>query len=143
MSVVLPQILYGIDIWCTLLHGRNTRGRRKGSVNFIKKLAMVQQVGTLAITGGFRTSPTDSLDAHTGMLPIKLCIEKACHNAITRLATLLCEHPLHTLVKRSAKGRVKRHRSPLHILTSIFSLDPSKIKQIPLVCVVVMPPRYN
>ena len=41
------------------------------------------------------------------------------------------EHPLHALVKRSAKGRVKRHRSPLHTLTSIFAIYPSKMEKIP------------
>ena len=131
VGVALPRILYGIDIWCTPLHGRNARGGRKGSVNFVKKLATVQRAGTLAITGGFRTSPTDSLDAHAGMLPIELRIEKACHNAISRIATLPHEHPLHALAKRSAKGRVKRHRSPLHVLTNIFGLDPSIIEKIP------------
>ena len=36
VSVVLPQILYGIDIWCTPLHGSNAKGGKKGSVNFVK-----------------------------------------------------------------------------------------------------------
>jgi ribonuclease HI len=61
-------------------------------------------------------------------------VESACHKAITRLATLPLEHPLHTPVKKSAKGRVKRHRSSLHILTSIFGIDPKVIEKIPLVC---------
>ena len=131
VSVALPRILYGIDVWCTPLHGSNARGGRKGSVNVVKKLTTVQCAGTLAITGGFRTSPTDSLDAHAGMLPIELRIEKACHNAITRLATLPREHPLHALIKRSAKGRIVRHRSPLYILTGIFGTDPTKVEKIP------------
>ena len=131
VSIALPRILYGIDIWCTPLHGTNARGGRKGSVNCVKKLTTVQRAGTLAITGGFRTSPTDSLDTHAGLLPIELRIEKTCHNAITRMATLPSEHPLHALVKRSAKGLVKRHRSLLHILTGIFGTDPSKIEKIP------------
>ena len=135
VSVALLRILYGIDIWCTLLHGKNARGGRKGSVNIVKKLTTVQRAGTLAITGGFRTSPTDSLDAHAGMLPIELRIEKSCHKAITRMATLPCEHPLHALVKRSTKGLAKRHRSLLHILTGIFGTDPLKIEKIPPVCI--------
>jgi ribonuclease HI len=123
--------LYGIDVWCTPLHGKNARGGKKGSVNTIKKLTSTQRAGALAVTGGFRTSPTDSLDAHSALLPIDLRIEKTCHNAITRLATLPREHPLHAPVKRSAKGRVKRHRSPLHTLTSIFGINPSNIEKIP------------
>jgi hypothetical protein len=91
------------------MHGKNAKGRRKGSVNFIKKLTTVQRAGALAITGGFRTSPTDSLDAHAALLPMELRVQKVCHAAITRMATLPVEHPLHSLVKKSAKRLIKRH----------------------------------
>src|ERR1700677_520878 len=37
VSVVLPWIMYGVDIWCIPMHGKNTKGSRKGSVNYIKK----------------------------------------------------------------------------------------------------------
>ena len=131
VSVALPRILYGIDIWCTPLHGRNAKGGKKGSANFIKKLVTVQRAGALAITGGFCTSPTDSLDAHTALLPMELRVEKACHNTITRLATLPREHPLHALAKRSAKGIVKRHQSPLHKLSNIFGINPNAVEKIP------------
>lgn len=134
MSIALPRILYRIDIWCTPLHGRNKHGSKKGSVNSIKKLSTVQCAGTLAITGGYRTSPTDSLDAHSGMLPIELRVEKMCHNAITRMAMLPSEHPLHTPIKKSTKGNIKRHRSPLHILTSIFGTNPKALEKILPVC---------
>ena len=51
VSVALPRILYGINIWCTPMHGRNAKGNRKGSINAIKKLATVQRAGTLAVMG--------------------------------------------------------------------------------------------
>jgi hypothetical protein len=41
-SVALPRVLYGINVWCMPIHGRNTKGSRKGSVNFIKKLTTTQ-----------------------------------------------------------------------------------------------------
>ena len=131
VGVALPRILYGIDVWCTPIHGRNAKGCRKGSVGFIKKLASVQRAGALAVTGGFRTSPTDTLDAHAALLPIDLKIEKACHDAITRIATLPQEHPMHKVIRRSAKSQVKRHRTPMHTLTGIFGTDPSKMERIP------------
>ena len=131
VSVALPRILYGIDVWCTPIHGKNANGWRKGSVNFVKKLSSVQRAGALAITGGFRTSPTDALDAHAALLPLDLKIKKTCHDAITRIATLPKSHPLHKLIRKSAKRRVKRHRSPLHTLTSIFGLNPNEVEQIP------------
>jgi ribonuclease HI len=123
--------MYSIDVWCTPLHGRNDRGGSKGSVSFIKKLSLVQQAGALAITGGFRTSPTDSLDVHAALLPIDLQVEKACHNAYTRMAALPPSHPLHKLIRKSAKRYIKRHRSPLHTLTDIFSINPSDVEKIP------------
>ena len=67
----------------------------------------------------------------TALLPIDLKIEKACHDAITRIATLPKEHPLHKLIRKSAKRQVKRHRTPLHTLTSIFGTDPCKMETIP------------
>ena len=107
---------------------------RKGSVATIKKLISVQHTGALAVTGGFRTSHTDTLDAHSALLPINLKIEKVCHDTITRIATLPQEHPLHKLIRKSMKRHTKHHRSPMHILTSIFGLDPSKMERIPPVC---------
>ena len=131
VSVALPRILYGIDVWCTPIHGRNANGCRKGSVAIVKKLASVQRAGALAVTGGYRTSPTDTLDAHAALLPIDLKIEKVCHDAITRIATLPQEHPLHKLIRKSAKRQTKRHRSPLYTLTSIFGIEPDKMERIP------------
>ena len=132
-GVALPRILYGIDVWCTPLHGRHARGNRKGSVKAIKKLTSLQRLGALAITGGLRTTPTDTLDAHAALLPMDSRVEKVCFNAISRMVTLPAEHPLNALVKKSAKGRVKRHRSPLHTLTAIFGLDPPSFEKIPAV----------
>jgi ribonuclease HI len=131
VSIAIPRTLYGVDIWCTPLHGKTARGSTKGSVNFVKKLATVQRAGALAVTGGFKTSPNDSLDAHVALLPTDLRVKKACHNAYTRMATLPQEHPLHALIKKSAKGRIKRHRSPLHTLASVFRKSLEDFEKIP------------
>ena len=131
ISVAIPRILYGRDVWCTPIHGKNAKGSRKGSVGHIKKLSTAQRAGALAVTGGLRTTPTDTLDAHASLLPLDLRIEKACHDAITRIATLPPEHPLHDPVKKSVNRRVKRHRSALHTLTSIFGTEPCKMEKIP------------
>jgi hypothetical protein len=133
VSIALLHIMYGIDIWCTPLHRRNDRGSSKGSVSFIKKLSLVQRAGALVITGGFRTTPTDSLDVHAALLPINLRVEKACHNAYTRMAALPPSHPLHKLIRKSAKRYIKRHCSPLLTLTDIFGINPSDVEKIPLV----------
>jgi ribonuclease HI len=58
-------------------------------------------------------------------------VAKFCHSAITRMATLPREHPLHTAVKKSAKRRIKRHKSPLHTLSAVFGINPDDIEKIP------------
>ena len=78
---------------------KSTKGKAKGSVNTIKKLATVQRTGALAGTGGLRTSPTNALDAHATLLLMELRVKKLCFNAMTRLATLPSQHPLHAIVK--------------------------------------------
>ena len=133
ISVTIPQIMYGMDMWCTPLHGWNTAVSRKESVNPIKKLTTVQRAGAIAITGGFRTTPTDSLDAHVALIPMDLCVDKFCYNAITCLATLPPERPLHAPVKKRAAIFVKRHCLLLHTLTQIYGIKPSEVEKIPAV----------
>ena len=103
VSVALPRILYGLDVWCTPIHRKNAKGNKKGSVNVIKKLATVQRAGALAVTGGLRMMPTDTLDAHTALLPMELQATKHCYSAVTRIATLLQEHPCTLRSKRVSK----------------------------------------
>ena len=133
VSMALSRILYGIDIWCTPIHSKNMRGSRKGAVNLIKKLTTTQRAGALAITGGFRMTPTDTLDAHAALLPMEQHVQKACYTAITHMAMLPAHHPLLKMIKQSAKSQVKWHHSPLHALTGIFRVNPSKIEEILLV----------
>lgn len=132
-GVAIPRILYGVDIWCTPSQ-RSLRGKvTQGPTATIAKLATTQRAGALAITGGFRTSPTDSLDAHASLLPMHLKVGKAHHNAATRLATLPPKHPLHNHLKRAAKCQPKRHKSPLHHLAVSMSAPPEQIEEIPVV----------
>jgi ribonuclease HI len=110
---------------------KHEKGSRKGSVNTVKKLTTTQRAGALAVTGGLRTTPTDTLDAHASLLPMEGRVSKFCHSAITRMATLLREHPLYKPVKRSAKGNIRRHCSPLHTLAGVFGINPEDSEKIP------------
>jgi hypothetical protein len=64
-----------MEAWC---HPANTKksGKEQAPTEAIRKPSSVQRQGALAITGGFRTSPSDSLDAHASLLPIHLRIRK-------------------------------------------------------------------
>jgi hypothetical protein len=62
IGVALLKVLYAIDIWCTPIHTMDMGKRAKGSVTAVKKLTTVQRAGTIAITGGLRTTPTEAID---------------------------------------------------------------------------------
>ncbi len=143
-SVAIPRMLYAIDVWCAPPResiGLNTCSGYKQVVNNLSK---TQRAGTLAITGGLRTTPTDLLNAHTNILPTRLTIDKHCSKMATRLASLPTKHPLTKLIKKSAKAKIRRHKSPLHNLTAAYKVqlkltetlltdarNPAKIKRIP------------
>ena len=129
-SVAIPRILYAADIWGIPkpIEGRATH--KKGTSVAIAKLTSTQRAGALAVTGGLRTTPTDVLDMHAHLMPIHLEIDKICHRAATRIATLPPTHPLHKPAKKCAGHRIKRHRSPLHQLMSIYNIRPQDVESI-------------
>jgi ribonuclease HI len=138
-GVIVPKMLYAMDIWCVGLisKGRGKKGGGRGARGFTLQLARVQRMATLQITGGLRSSPSDMLDAHANILPIQQIIRKNCHRATLRMATLLSTHPLVKGIKsaylycekRNFKGR-KRQPSPLHKLMNEFQIDPTKMEKI-------------
>ena len=131
ISVAIPRIMYGADLWCHPMQGERSGIKIKGSAKVLKHLATIQRAGSIAITGGLRTSPTDSLNATSYLLPVSLLVDKMCYRALTRLALLPPDHPLHPLVRKNASRRVKRHRAPLHTLLALYDLNPTLIEKIP------------
>ena len=127
ISVALPRILYGADVWYTPSGNAAPERKRRGTGRVIKKLASVQRVGALAITGGLRTSPTDTLDALANLLPFETAIEKWCYRAAIRLATLPDSHPLRKPINKSSKRLVRKHASPLHNLMHILETNPRNL----------------
>ena len=88
ISVAIPRTLYAVDVWgARFKRGAGTQAAGKVAENS-NKLNAVQRAGTLAVTGGLRTSPTDALDAHAFLLPLHLEIEKHLFRATIRIATL-------------------------------------------------------
>ncbi len=133
ISVVLPQILYVADIWCLSKQGVWTRTSRIGPAKALNQIITIQRAGMLAITGGHRTLATDSLNMHTHLLPTKFTVRKWCHRALTRIAVLPKEHPLHKIIRNRRMSKVKRHKGPLHHLARWFKPDALKTKKIPTV----------
>ena len=131
ISVVLPRVLYGADLWCHPLQGERSNKALRGSAKVLKQLSSVQRTGTLAIMGTLHTSPMDTLNTLSFLLPAASTVDKICHRALVRMSMLPIDHPLHAIIKRNANRRVKRHRAPIHVLLSLYNLDPNKIEKIP------------
>jgi ribonuclease HI len=129
-GVAIPRILYGIEVWCTPKQ-QTPRGKvTQGPPAAIAKLATTQRAGALAITGGFRTSPSDSLDAHAALLPMHLKIGRQQHNAALRMASLPPSHPLHNSFRKAFNRQPKRHKSPLHYLATCIEVPPDEIEEL-------------
>jgi ribonuclease HI len=132
IRVALPRTLFGLDVWCHPKRITKVGGKMVMTAAH-RKLATVQRQGALAITGGFRTSPSDTLDAHAALLPMHHRIGKLLHAKAVRMAALPLEHPLHKPLRLAARRYVRRHRAPLHELAQMLPDDPDNIETIPAV----------
>ncbi|KAF5378264.1 hypothetical protein D9615_008696 [Tricholomella constricta] len=130
VAVAIPKFAYAADIWYTPIHRKPGRSRNSGSVGPTRQLAKVQRPAVLAITGAMRSSPTDALELHARLLPVDLQLRKICHRAAMRIAALPAAHPLHKRIRWCAGHDVRRHRSPLHNLASLYHLNPDDIETI-------------
>jgi len=131
ISVALPRVLYAADVWCTPTSGEHPGPKAVGSAKVTKQIASIQRAGALAITGGLRSSPTDALNASAYLLPATSTINKWCHRAYTRMATLPQEHPLFKPINWKITATTKRHKGPLHNLARTYNLDARKVEKIP------------
>ena len=131
VGVALPRILYGIETWSHPPRTETPSSRNKPGTIATRKLATTQRAGALAITGGFRTSPTDALNAHVALLPMHLRLDKVRFTKAIRLASLAGEHPLYKQTKTAFRRRVKRHKSSIDILASLLESDPDGMETIP------------
>src|SRR5258708_14211011 len=81
IGVALPKILYAAQVWYTPLQSRRNGWSKGGSVKVVRQLTRTQRAGALAITGGLRTSPTDTLHALMNLLPFHMIIDNWCYRA--------------------------------------------------------------
>ena len=131
IGVALPRVLYGADVWCGPSIDPKFDSSAIASARVINQLTKIQHSGAVAITGALRTSPTDTLDVCAFLLPCLLTVEKWCHRAAVRLSSLPPEHPLYKPVKSIKSRKVRRHKSPLHLIFRSTTFDPKRIEKIP------------
>lgn len=127
LSVAVPKLTYGLDVWYTPPAKLEGAKKRTGSVSALKGMQKAQRVATLAITGALRTTPTDILDSHAGILPLELLLLKSTHRAAIRLCTLPDTHPLHRYVEQAAANPPKTHMSAIDFLMKSFKLNPQLV----------------
>ena len=130
ISVALPKILYAVDVWGIPKPIEGIVAHKKGMSGMVTKLTSMQRAGALAVMGGLRTTPTDVLDLYTFIMPLHLEINKACHRAASRLATLPSSHPLYKPARLSVNPRTKCHRSPPHQLMQTYTVRPQEMETI-------------
>jgi hypothetical protein len=110
IGVVLPRILYAVDLWGTSTHTKCSECKGKGPVKVTKQITSIQRGGALAITGALHTSPTDTLDACAYLLPTTSIVSKWCLRATVHLAMLPPEHPL--VQSRHPQRHPKHQKAP-------------------------------
>ena len=130
LSVALPKITYGLDVWYTPPSKPAGYTKNTGSVGALRNLEKAQRLATTAITGAMRSAPTDLLDAHAGLLPMDLALRKACHRALLRTLSLPESHPLHRIIKNVRRHPPDKHRGPLDELIRLFRVQNTKFETI-------------
>ena len=83
-ACVVPKALYACSIWYSPEGGFGTLSLENA---IIKTLASVQRRAAKAISGAFSNTSGPALDVELYLLPIKLVLEKALGESLTRLKT--------------------------------------------------------
>lgn len=130
LAVALPKITYSLDIWYTPPNKRAGQTKTTALLPYYVSCKKTQRIAMLAITGMLRTTPTDFVDAHAGILPIELALLKATHRAVTRMLTLPSTHPLHSIVSYTRANPPSKHASPLANLLRIFKMNRTNMETI-------------
>lgn len=134
LAIAVPRMLYAADVFLTQTTRRQAAPTaQRGNSGLINKLATVQRNAALAITGGMRTTATDTLDVLANLLPFHILVEQHRMQAALRLAALPESHPLYHAVATSARRFVKRFPTPLHFLMSQLRelrVRPEKLERI-------------
>jgi ribonuclease HI len=129
-AIAVPKMIYAASLWFSPAFTENSNVPQRGSIGIAKRMASIQRIATLAMTGAMRSTATDVLEAHTNILPTTLLLQNACHRAIIRIAAHPKSHPLYNPVRQAARYYVSHHRSSLHRLTRSFAIDPLLIETL-------------
>lgn len=118
LDIAVPKMTYALDIWYDPLHLKDAAKKRTGSVRALKELTKIQRIAALAITGALRTIQNGFLDAHAGLLPLELTLDKICHRNVTCICMLPKDnqYPVLRLARHCATQIDQKHLTNLHVL---------------------------
>ena len=130
ISVAIPKITYALDIWYTPPTKPLSHRRSVGPVGILRQIVKLQRMVSLSIVGGMKSTSTDLLDAHTGLLPMELTLLHICHRATVRLCSLPLLHPLYAMVHAAHLSTNEKHSDLIRNALKIFELNPQKFETI-------------
>jgi hypothetical protein len=138
LTVAIPKLTYGLDVWYTPPKKKADTTWRTGSVAALAAMAKIQRKALIAMTGALATAPTDLLELHSDILPIDLLLEQACFRAMMRICTLPKEHPLNPPTRDAYRRKdVKQYPSPMRNLFKLLQIpDPNQVEKM-------TPPQRN
>jgi hypothetical protein len=130
LSVAIPKMAYGADVWYTPPRLEMGKKQRTGSVAVLGQLENVQRMAVLAINSALRTTANDTLNAHANILLIDLMLEKICYRGLVHVCTLPETHPLHDIVRNYSDNPTHKQPTPLQNLIRVFNITPGLIETI-------------
>ena len=126
-SVVVPKMLYGVDVWgAKMVAEPGKKGGKGGQRNLIER---VVRTHALTSSGAMNTTATDAAVAHANLTPTLPLLRKICMRAFLRMTTLPPTNPIHKEIRQAARQR-KKHKSPLHFLAKAFNIHPKTVEEI-------------
>ena len=115
ISNVVPVMAYGAQLWW--------HPSWKGKKWIAQQLQKAQTRGARWITGGFRTSPTGSLEMMAGLMPIKHQIDKFMGKAGLRAKMIHDKHPIRAQFPPKSRPVGEGVYKPPMPLTDVKSKD--------------------
>ncbi|KAL4062259.1 hypothetical protein J3A83DRAFT_4072424, partial [Scleroderma citrinum] len=92
-SIVIPKMLYGIDIWgvqTTAVLG--CRAGRKGQSYTLERVLQTHAIST---TGTMQTMTTGVAITHANLTPMPSLLHKHCFQAFLHMSTLSTQNHIH------------------------------------------------
>ena len=136
-SVVVPKMLYAVDVWGAKMVAEP--GRKGGKGGQRKLVERVVRAHALTSSGAMSTTATDAAVALANLTPTLPLLRKVCLRAYLRMSTLPPSNPIHKEIRQAARQR-KRHKSPLHFLAKAFVVHPKTVEEILPLC---HPPNWT